>query len=248
MEEYMRIAICEDDDTEREYVQSLVAAWFKKNGKANQADCYVSAEQLLFSFEEELPYSVYILDIQMGKINGMELAKKIRERDTTAVILFLTGLRDYALEGYEVGAMRYLIKPVREEEFFSLLDRAAEKCKAVEETFFVLEQGSEIIRIPYTDIWYLESKGHYIELVYREGTIPCRTIQWKASLGSIRTEFEENDFVMTRRGMLVNLRRIAKVGRTECILDNGERLAVSRNQYQNVNETFIAYYKNEMKK
>lgn len=248
MEEHIRIAICEDDATEREYIRSLVAAWSGKNGKASRIDSYVSAEQLLFSSELEFSYSIYILDIQMGEINGMELAKKIRERDKTAVILFLTGLRDYALEGYEVGAMRYLIKPVKEEELFSLLDQAAEECETVEETFFVLEQGSEVVRIPYSDIWYLESKGHYIELIYREGNIPCRTMQWKASMGSVQTEFENNGFVMTRRGILVNLRRIAKVGRTECVLDNGESVAVSRNQYNKVNEAFIAYYRNEVQR
>lgn len=246
MQQKIRIAICEDDETEREYIRSLVTAWGENADRCCLVDGYVSAEQFLFSFEEELPYSIYILDIQMGKLNGMELAKKIRERDQAAVILFLTGLRDYALEGYEVGAMRYLIKPVREEELFSILTQAAEECEEKEETYFIWEQGGEVNKIPYSDIWYLESKGHYLDLVYEEKGIPRRVIQWKAALGSVQAELEENGFVLVRRGMLVNLRRIARVGRTECVLDSGESLMISRNQYKKVNEAFIAYYRNNL--
>lgn len=246
MRRKMRIAICEDDQTEQEYIRSLVTAWGENMDRECLVDGYISAEQLLFSFEDTLPYSIYILDIQMGKLNGMELAKKIRERDQTAVILFLTGLRDYAVEGYEVGAMRYLIKPVREEEFFSILTLAAEECETAEDACFVWEQGGEVNKIPYSDIWYLESKGHYLDLVYREKGIPRRVIQWKASLGSVQAELEENGFVLVRRGMLVNLRKVARVGRTECVLDSGESLMISRNQYKKVNEAFIAYYRNSL--
>ena len=81
----------------------------------------------MFSFDGYFPYEIYILDIQMGKMNGMELARKIRKMDAKAAILFLTGVKDYALEGYEVGAVRYLLKPVREDEFFRIMDEVAEK-------------------------------------------------------------------------------------------------------------------------
>lgn len=243
MQEKIRIAICEDDETERNYIRSLVLDWVKKCGKSCQVDVFASAEQLLYSFDDDLPYSIYILDIQMGQMSGMELARKIRERDKTAVIAFLTGVTDYALEGYEVGALRYLLKPVKEEEMGSLLSQAVAQCESVEERFFVLEQGSEVLKISYADIWYLESSGHYIELVYRERENPCRKICWKASLGSVQAEFERNGFVMARRGVLVNLQRIARIGRTDCVLDNGERLLISRNQYKRVNEAFIQFYR-----
>ena len=194
----------------------------------------------MFSFDNELPYSIYLLDIQLGQMSGMELAREIREKDKAAVIVFLTGLKDYALEGYEVGAFRYLIKPVKESELFSLLAQAIQECEAEKENFFVLEQGSEVLKISYEDIWYLVSMGHYIELSYRD-----KKLQWKASLGSLQKEFEENGFVMARRGILLNLRKVAKVGRSECVLDNGEKMAVSRNQYKKVNEAFIEFYRHK---
>ncbi len=243
MEKSIRIAICEDDETERGYICSLVRSWAKNNRRHCQVDGYASAEQLLYSFDDDFPYFFYLLDIQMGQMSGMELARRIRAKDKTAVIVFLTGLREYALEGYEVGALRYLMKPLREEDLYSLLSQAVAEYEDREETFFVWEQGSEVLRIPYADIWYLKANGHYIELLYwvRENT--CHKLEWKASFGSVQAEFEQNGFVMVRRGILVNLQRIARIGKTECILDSGERLPISRNQYKKVNEAFIEWYR-----
>lgn len=235
----IEIAICEDDKAQIEYMRSLINDWADKNRVDCHVDAYISAEQFLFSFDKDFPYHLYILDIQMGGINGMELAKKIRQKDAHAVLVFLTGLRDYALEGYEVEAFRYLIKPVKEEEFYEIMTQIAKNLEQKEHAYFILDRGGELIKIPYTDIWYIESQGHYVELSYSGGKL-----QWKASIGSLQGEFEENGFVMTRRGVLVNINCIDRVTKTECILDNGESISISRSRYSQVNEAFIEYYKN----
>lgn len=235
----MNIAICEDDLAQRQYLEALVSQWSQRGKIGCRVDCYQSAEQLYFSFDEKFPYDLYILDIQMGKMNGMELARKIRERDETASILFLTGLREYAIEGYEVGAVRYLVKPLKEDELLQILqDIYDRKKEEQQETYFILEKHDEIVKIPYRDIWYLEAQGHYVELVYQE-----KRIRWKEVFGRLQQEFEKNGFVMTRRGVLVNMARIARVGKTACVLDNGETVLISRSQYKKVNEAFISYYR-----
>lgn len=234
----LKIAICEDEATQLNYIQVLVEQWAEKKGILCETDGYVSAEQLMYSFDGEFPYHIFILDIQMGKMNGMELAKQIRANDSGAVILFLTGVIDYVLEGYEVGAVRYLLKPVKEEEFFRIMDEAAKRGQEADNECFILESGDGVCKIPFKDIWYVESQGHYLQMAYGS-----QKIRWKSSLGNVQDIFEGNGFVMTRRGVLVNLCRIARVGKTECILDNGEHISVSRNQYKTVNEAFIGYYK-----
>ena len=238
MQRAIQFAICEDDKTEQAYIASLVRNWADRENHDCRIECYDSAEQLLYSFDGDFPFSIYILDIQMKKMNGVELARELRRRDKRAVILFLTGLLDYALEGYEVGAMRYLMKPVDEKEFYRILCRIEKEQSEETEAWFILERQEEILKIPYRDIWYLEAQGHYVELHYGE-----KVLRWKAGFGEYQREFEENGFVMVRRGALVNLGRVAKVGRTEGVLDNGETLPVSRGQYRRVNEAFISYYR-----
>lgn len=240
MKERLRIAVCEDDDTQRDYILSLVTGWAGKKGIPCETSGYISAEQLIFSFDGYFPYDIYILDIQMGKMNGMELARKIREMDAKASILFLTGVKDYALEGYEVGAVRYLLKPVREDEFFRIMDEMAEKEKETSVECFLLETGTTIQKIPFRDIWYVESQGHYLQMAFGD-----QKVQWKSSLGSVKDLFERHGFVMTRRGLLVNVGRISHVGKTGCVLDNGEGVPVSRSHFKAVNEAFIRYYKTD---
>ncbi len=246
MKNNLNVAVCEDDDTQREYICSLVSEWAEDREVSCRTDGYISSEQLIYSFDEGFPYQIYFLDIQMGEINGMELARRIRQQDRFtdqnryAEIVFLTGLKEYALEGYEVGAFRYLLKPVEKKEFFDLLDRLFEKRNRDERKYFVLQQHGEVIKIPYEEIWYLTSLGHYVEMVY--GTREVQRVKWKAGFGKFMREFEENGFVLSYRGVLVNLGRISRVGKTECVLDNGEVLPVSRGQYKELNEAFIRYY------
>lgn len=238
MKQKFLVAVCEDDKTQLEYIQSFVSSFAEKERIPCQVEGYVSAEQLLFSFDREMPFDLYILDIQMGEMNGMDLARKIREQDREASILFLTGLREYALEGYEVGAVRYLIKPVKEVELYEILQEIYHQIGKMDKDVFLLECGDGIQKIPYENIWYLEAQGHYVKLAFEK-----EIIQWKAAFSSFQTLLEENGFVVAKRGLLVNLRRITRIGKNSCILDNGEEIPVSRSQYKKVNEAFIQYYK-----
>lgn len=239
MKKCIKIAICEDDKAQLDYIRRIVGEWALERHTDCEVDGFESAEQLVYSFDHDFPYHIYMLDIQMKKMNGMELARKIRDGDKQAVIVFITGLKEYALEGYEVGAARYLIKPIKEEEFSALLDEIVNKKLPEPEKYFILERHDKTLKIPYSDIWFVESQGHYVEMAYQE-----EKIRWKTGFGQIQSEFEENGFVMTRRGVLVNLERVARVGRTECVLDNGESVSVSRAQYKAVNQAFIEYYQN----
>ena len=238
MGEKIRIAVCEDDKTQRDYMERVLEKWAKDTGHDCEVDHYVSAEQLLFSVDTDFYHHIFFLDIQMGEMNGMELAHKIREKDRNAVLIFLTGLRDYALEGYQVEAYRYLIKPVKEEELHAILNQVMEEKIGSEDSYYVLELHGELVKIPYDEIWYLAAQGHYVVLAYGK-----ETGRWKESYGKLQDEFEENGFVVVRRGVLVNLARVARVGKTDCILDNGEALPISRSQYKKVNEAFIAFYR-----
>ena len=102
----LHIGLCEDDNDLRKYYHSFLTEWASSENIPAYVSSYESSEQLLFSYDEKEPFDILILDIQMGGINGMELAKQLRKQDSHVQIIFLTGLKDYALEGYEVGAYR----------------------------------------------------------------------------------------------------------------------------------------------
>lgn len=109
------IAICDDEQVERKYLSQLAAQWTADRGLCGQIDAFESAEQFLFTYQEDTSYDILLLDIQMKELDGVSLAKEIRKIDTRIQIIFITGLPDFIAEGYEVSALHYLIKPIQPE-------------------------------------------------------------------------------------------------------------------------------------
>ena len=119
-----KIAICDDESAQAALLEGYVTQWAAQRGETVKLCLFPSAEAFLFAWEEEKDWAVLLLDIQMGGLSGMELAKKLRKADSSLPIIFITGVPDYVEEGYEVEALHYLLKPVRPEKLFSSLDRA----------------------------------------------------------------------------------------------------------------------------
>lgn len=235
-----RIAICEDEKTQIEYLQMLLEQWQSGKEKKIVIDTYTSAEQFLFETEGTVPYDLLLLDIQMGRMNGVELARNVRELDGKVRIVFLTGIKDYAIEGYEVGAVRYLLKPVKEAELFALLDRLCEEANKQEAEYFLFQTVGVTNRIPFSEILYAEAEGHYVCLKTEE-----KDWKWKENISARSAELEAKGFFLLRRGLYVNLAKVEQIGKTECMLENGEVLPVSKARYQALNEAFITYYKSK---
>ncbi len=233
-----RLAICEDEKVVLDFETSLINKWAAARGCPLELDTYISAEQFIFESEDKAPYDLLIFDIQMKNMNGMELAKKLRARGCDSVIIFITGVADYAIEGYEVGAVRYILKPVKEELLFKLLDDIFADCQKACEEYFMLGQGADLEKISFDKIVYIEARGHY---VFMKGSDFER--EWKAGFAETAAAFEGRGFFCLRRGLMVNLKHVARITRTDCILDDNESLPVARGVYKELNEAFIAFFR-----
>ena len=233
-----RVAICEDEKVILDFETSLVKDWAAASGCPLELDTYISSEQFLFESEDKAPYDLLIFDIQMKNMNGMELAKTLRRRGCDAVIIFITGVPDYAIEGYEVGAVRYILKPVKAEVLNDLLDNVWKERQKKADDYFVLGQGSDLEKISFDKIIYIEARGHY---VFMKGLDFER--EWKAGFAETTATFDEKRFFCLRRGLLVNLAHVARITRTDCILDGGETLPVARGIYKELNEAFIEFFR-----
>ena len=138
-----RIAICDDSQHDAEYVLSLLTNWANKNQIAIQTECFPSAESFLFHYAEDKTYDILLLDIEMGKMDGVTMAREIRRDNQTVQIVFITGYSDYISEGYEVAALHYLMKPVNEQKLYAVLDRACEKPELLGMTNHLLFVGEK---------------------------------------------------------------------------------------------------------
>lgn len=226
-----KIAICDDSDADRKYVLNMVECWAEAGGHAIHTDVFSSAENFLFHYAEESDYDILLLDIEMGTMDGVTMAKKLRKDNDTIQIVFITGYSDYISEGYEVAALHYLMKPVREEKLCSVLERAIEKL-AKNEKILNFETGGEMMRVPIYQIRYADVAGNYV-------TIHASSdITVKMTLGELEKQLDER-FYRAGRSVIINLTQISRVTKTEIKLNDGTVIALPRGAYDGINRAII---------
>ena len=226
-----QIAICDDSDDDRSYEKDLAMRWAKERGHEIAIEIFVSAEDFLFRYDEKSDYDIILLDVEMGETDGVEMAKRVRKNDDAVQIIFITGYNDYISEGYEVAALHYLIKPVREEKLFAVLDRAAEKLRK-NEKFLSFEIGDEMIRIPIYRIRYADVMGNYVTIHAKED------VTVKMTLGELEKQLDER-FFRVGRSSIVNLTKISRISKNEIKLEDGSRIPIPRSAYESVNRAII---------
>jgi len=226
-----KVAICDDSDADRRYIMNMVRSWASAAGHEVQIDGFPSAESFLFRYAGESDYDILLLDIEMGAMDGVTMAKELRKSNDTVQIIFITGYSDYISEGYEVAALHYLMKPVNEEKLCLVLDRAAEKL-AKNEQVLNFEVSGEMVRVPIYQIRYADVIGNYV-------TVHAQTdVTVKMTLGELEKQLDER-FYRVGRSALVNLTQISRVTRTEIRLNDGTAIPLPRGAYEGVNRAII---------
>jgi len=226
-----KIAICDDKDADREYISGLVSRWCNMEGHTASILEYPSAESFLFRYAEESDYDILLLDIEMGGMDGVTLAKHLRKDNDTVQIIFITGYSEYISEGYEVSALHYLMKPIKEDKLFTVLTRAAGKLSKNEKVLNI-ESGGEMVRIPVYRIRYAEVLGNYVTIhAASDHTV-------KMSLGELERGLDDR-FYRAGRSVIVNLTQISRVTKREIHLVDGTVLPLPRGAYEGVNRAII---------
>lgn len=233
----MRIAICEDNREHREILEEMINRWAQNQRENVLVRNYESAEQFLFYMKDEPHFDLVFLDIQMSKINGLQLARMIRQEDRLILLIFTTALKRYAPVGYEVAAFRYLIKPLQENEVFSVLTKASQVIEERKREAVIVTRGDESRRVFKEDIYYIEVDNHHVILHLKE-----ETIRFKAKLKEFETQFREPQFCKCHRSYIVNLKYTGKISREGVEIDGRVTLPISKSRWEELNHCYMEYY------
>lgn len=239
MEHTMTICYCEDESAQAKAFAIKIDQWAKNKNIEVHADLFESAEEYLFKAEQNY-YDVIFLDISMRGQNGMELARKIREKEKDVILVFVTSDASYVFDGYEVGAYRYLMKPVDEKKLWEILDYARTQKEVEEENYILVKKDSQSVRVNLKDIIYIEAQKHYVNLCMENK----ESINIKTAFTELLQETQEKSdtIFLTHRSYAVNIEKVVRIGRTECVLSDSSVIPVSRSFYKEVNEAFIKYH------
>ena len=239
MEHTMTICYCEDESAQAKAFAIKIDQWAKNRNMKVRTDLFECAEEYLFKAEQN-NYDVIFLDISMRGQNGMELARKIREKEKDVILVFVTSDASYVFDGYEVGAYRYLMKPLDEEKLWEILDYARTQNAEDNGNYILVKKDGQSVRVDLKDMLYIEAQKHYVNLCMENK----ESINIKTAFTELLQETQEKSdtIFLTHRSYAVNIEKVVRIGRTECVLSDSSVIPVSRSFYKEVNEAFIKYH------
>lgn len=235
----MRIAIVDDDEILLKNIRDYVYEYFSKHKIIVKIDIFPNHRLLMYELGEQTYYDLFLLDVEINnsKINGMDMAKKIREIDEKAFIIFITSHMKYTLEAFKVEAFRYIPKTGLNRELRKALDEVLERQRKREKSFYVIETVTKYIKIYYDDIYYIYKREKYSIINSITGEYKVRK-----SLATVNDELNSEEFIFVERGFIANITHIEYLEDEKIVLDNGERLKVSRAQVHFVKNKLIDYW------
>lgn len=234
----MRIAVCDDDRAIREELSRLIQK------QVSEVDIvgYQSGEEFINAKEN---FDIYFLDIEMGKMSGMDIARRIREREENSsqrsIIIFVTGYREYMEAAFDVNAFHYLIKPIDVEKFSEVFSRAWKEASVFEEQTkkHILVKSSGIQqKLLLKDIYYIESGNKKVIFHTTNGTLEVygKMEELENGLG--------NTFYRCHRCYLVNMEKISAYSADNIQVTSGDNLLLARKKYSDFIKTYMRYVKN----
>ena len=232
----MRIAIVDDIAAERNLLHTRLN--YKLKQRSIQADVleYESGEAFLADAEQQ-PFTVVFLDIYMDGMSGMEAAKALRKLDTDCLLIFTTTSTDHALEGFQVRAMHYLVKPYTEQDLTALIDEILSRIPQPDNYLTVKVSGSDI-QLPFKEMLYAEHFSHMIHVHTTEN----RVLTTRMSFGQFTAPLKEDDrFFLSSRGIVINMEHAVDFDGTAFLLDNGSSIPVSRDLIKTARQTFMNF-------
>ncbi|WP_136313698.1 MULTISPECIES: LytR/AlgR family response regulator transcription factor [Actinomyces] len=217
----IRVGIVDDDAHHR----NVVSEYLDRFGRERHLDLRVSGfddgQTLLDGFRPV--YDVLMLDIRMQGTDGLAIARAVRRADPNVVIIFITAAQQYAINGYEVSALGYLVKPFPYASLARELDRALEVLRRRDRADVVLKDGQGLRRVPIRDIVYLESSGHRLDVHLTDGTITLT-----GSLKQMEPQLAPHGFFRSNSCYIVNLRHVVAVREQDSVMSTGQSLRISR--------------------
>ena len=230
----LNIAICDDEEIIREQIKELTEK--EKSGLC--MELYETGDALLASRKQ---FDIVFLDIQMEGTDGIETAKRLRQRDEDTILIFITGIREYVFEAFDVAAFHYLLKPIEEDKFrevFRRAERELEKRKSKRRETVFIKTRNRSFSLEKDSILYIESRGKKVE-IHTTG----ETIEAYASMNEMEGQLG-GGFFRCHRGYLVNMAYVAEYDSGSITLNNGECVYLAKEKYGEFVKAYMRYLRN----
>lgn len=232
----LKIAVCDDENHQRTELVFIIKKALQLKNTQYFIYQYENGEELL---QSNLEINLFFLDIKMNKLTGIETAKKIRQVNEKAIIIFITALKEYVFDAFDVRAFHYILKPISEEKLRSVLYSALLQLEGTGK-FIIAKTISECTKIFTKDILYIEARLRKV-VIHTNYDI----IEYYNKLSDMEDDLKEYNFFRCHKSYLVNLKYIKSYYNTSITLKNGENIYISKHKLSDFSKSFMYYLKNE---
>lgn len=225
----IHIAVCEDEQSYADQLKEYIERFSREKDVPIRTSFFRDGDEIVEKYSGD--YDIILMDIQMRFMDGMTAAEQIRKVDEKVVIMFITNMTSYAIRGYQVDALDYVLKPVEYFSFSQKLERAIGRIESDDGFPVAISMAEGVVRVDASDIYYIESEGHNLRYVTKNGEYRTRQ-----KIGDAERLLEGHGFFRSNKGYLVNLEYVDGV-RDGCAIVHGEELLISRsrkNEFMNV--------------
>lgn len=231
----VRIGICDDETKQRRMLKNIIELYMDLHGEICEILEYQNGEVLMREFQRQPDFlDILFLDIELGGITGVEAARELRKQSGHFELIFVTGYADYVFNGYEVGALNYILKPYQPEKIRAVLGAALEKLHKNGEHYFPIQQKNQIRKIPLSEVRYFTSDLRKIVVA-----VKGEQLEFYGRLSEIQERLPAA-FVRTHQRYIVHLKYVERMDPQGILLEN-QLIPVSRKYYQEVSGAFARY-------
>ena len=233
----VRIAVVEDDNSFVAELTEYLKSYQQRYEEKLEITLYRDGDEITSSYKAQ--FDIILMDIQMKFVDGMTAAKEIREMDSEVIIIFITNASQYAIRGYEVGALDYILKPVSYFVFSQKLTRAVERIKRLEKKDIIIQAKDGVTRLNTSDVQYIESFDHNLVFHTEE-----KDFISNLTMKFIEKELNNSTFSRGNHCYLINLAYVDGI-EDGCAVINGRKLQISRSRKNGFMKDLIKYWGNE---
>lgn len=233
-----RIAICDDEERQREQVRQLLLALSVKSGIDFEVTAFEDGEQLIEYYESGgEPFHIFILDIEMNGRNGIETARRLREmKRQSEQIIFLTSYPEYMLESFDVITFQYLIKPVEPEVFEEKMLKVCRFFQESESDILIIKSSHEEIVLRQDDIIAIEVVKSLTVKNKLKFTTTHAVYEGKGLISGYASALKAERFLQIHRSILINLLHVHKFSGGQVVMSNGMQLPIGRSKMKEVKD------------
>lgn len=230
----LHIAICDDEQDFVHHLNKMLDQYAAETGEEIKVTAYYDGKELIERYDTTI--DLIFLDIQMDSVDGLEAAERIREKDETVGIIFLTSLKQYALEGYKYQAVNYIVKPMKYIRLKVELNRWREKYQR-KNPYIVVKNDHGSFKVDLNSLHYVETYRRNL-LLHTDG----KTVTCYKSMKDMEKELEPYGFFRCHTGFLVNMAFVKQVERLDVELISGETVYVSKPKKKEFMEALAQYW------